>query len=57
MIDNFALGLTHFLLAVGLWRVLLRDDLDRDPDDPVERPRIVQRFRRPSRDDRNARKD
>jgi len=57
MIDNFALGLTHLLLAVGLWRVLLRDDLDRDPDDPVERPRIVQRFRRRSRDDRNARTD
>ena len=51
MIDNFALGLTHFLLAVGLWRVLLRDDLDRDPDDPVERPRIAARFRRaPTRD-------
>lgn len=57
MIDNFALGLTHLLLAVGLWRVLLRDDLDRDPDDPVERSRIVQRFRRRSRDDRNARTD
>ena len=49
MIDNFALALTHFLLAVALWRVLLRDDLDRDPDDPVERPRIAQRFRRPPR--------
>lgn len=31
MIDNFALGLTHFLLAVGLWRVMTRPDLDRDP--------------------------
>ena len=51
MIYNFALGLTHFLLAVGLWRVLLRDDLDRDPDDPVERPQIAQRFRRSPRKD------
>lgn len=57
MIDNFALGLTHLLLAVGLWRVLLRDDLDRDPDDPVERPRIVQRFRRRSQADRKTRND
>lgn len=57
MIDNFALGLTHLLLAVGLWRVLLRDDLDRDPDDRVERPGIVQRFRRRSRDDHSVRKD
>lgn len=57
MIDNFALGLTHVLLAVGLWRVLLRDDLDRDPDDPVERPRIVQRFRRVPPKAQDARKD
>ena len=57
MIDNFALALTHFLLAVALWRVLLRDDLDRDPDDPVERPRIVQRFRRAPRKAPNASKD
>jgi len=34
MIDNFALGLTHFLLAVGLWRIMVRRDLDRDP--PVD---------------------
>jgi len=46
MIDTFALGLTHFLLAVGLWRVLLRDDIDRDPDDPVDRPAIARRIRR-----------
>lgn len=40
MIDNFALGLTHFLLAVGLWRIMVRRDLDRDPDEfapPVRR--------------------
>ena len=35
MIDNFALGLTHFLLAVALWRIMLRPDLDRDPDPPA----------------------
>lgn len=46
MIDNFALGITHLLLAIGLWRVLLRDDLDRDPDDPADRPTIARRFHR-----------
>lgn len=31
MIDNFALGLTHLLLAIALWRLVQNDDLDRDP--------------------------
>ena len=30
MIDNFALGLTHFVLAVAVWRLLRRADLDAD---------------------------
>lgn len=30
MIDNFALALTHALLAVMGWRLLRRDDLDRE---------------------------
>ena len=30
MIDNFALGLTHFVLAVAVWRLLRRADLDTD---------------------------
>ncbi len=30
MIDNFSLGLTHLLLIVAAWRLLMRDDLDRD---------------------------
>ena len=34
MIDNFALALTHFLLAVALWRVLLRPELDREDAEP-----------------------
>ena len=46
MIDNFAIGLTHFLLAVGLWRIMLRPDLDRDPDEPATRPRLARRSRR-----------
>ena len=31
MIDNFALGITHLLLALAFWRLALRVDLDRDP--------------------------
>ena len=31
MVDLFALGLSHALLALAAWRLALRDDLDRDP--------------------------
>lgn len=31
MIDNFALALTHGLIAVAFWRLLQSDALDRDP--------------------------
>lgn len=37
MIDYFALALTHGLLALAAWRMLQRDDLDREAtpgDDP-----------------------
>ncbi len=30
MIDNFAIALTHVLMAIALWRLLHRDDLDRE---------------------------
>ncbi|GGC29628.1 hypothetical protein GCM10011371_16420 [Novosphingobium marinum] len=43
MIDNFALALTHGLLALAAWRLLQRPDLDRDPvadeQDPAPRGR------------------
>ncbi len=32
MIDNFALALSHGLLALAALRLLRRDDLDRDPE-------------------------
>ncbi len=33
MIDNFSLGLTHFLLLYAAWKMLSRPDLDsEDPD-------------------------
>ncbi len=38
MIDNFAIGFTHLLLAIAAWRLLGRADLDRDPDPPAETP-------------------
>jgi hypothetical protein len=33
MIDNFALGLTHALMALAAWRLLRRSDLDHEPAD------------------------
>ena len=37
MIDNFALALTHGLIALALWRLLFRADLDDDDDAPRAR--------------------
>lgn len=36
MVDLFALALSHALLALAAWRLVLRDDLD--TDNPVRRP-------------------
>ncbi len=33
MIDQFALALSHLLLAVAGWRLMLRADLDAEQDD------------------------
>lgn len=30
MIDNFSIALTHVLMAIALWRLLYRDDLDHE---------------------------
>jgi hypothetical protein len=30
MVDNFSIGLTHVLIAIALWRLLYRDDLDHE---------------------------
>ena len=49
MIDNFALGLVHLLLAIAVWRLLTRSDLDQDadePDAPLAEPRRPRRARR-----------
>ncbi len=31
MVDYFSLAITHGLLALAAWRLMLRADLDRDP--------------------------
>ena len=36
MVDQFAIGLTHLLLALAAWRLVLRPDLDRDPQGPAD---------------------
>lgn len=40
MVDQFALALSHALLLVAAWRLLMRPDLDvEEPDKPASRPR------------------
>ena len=46
MIDNFALGLIHLLLGIAVWKLLMRDDLDNDPQDRVTPPPSPRRRRR-----------
>lgn len=36
MVDNFSLAVAHILIALAIWRLLARDDLDREP--PVRTP-------------------
>jgi hypothetical protein len=36
MVDYFALALSHGLLALAVWRLMLRPDLDSDPAEPAE---------------------
>ena len=39
MIDQFALALPHFLLALACWRLYFHDDFDADPvNGPGENP-------------------
>ena len=42
MIDNFALFLSHGLMLLAAWRLIVRADLDDDallPPDPAAKPR------------------
>ena len=36
MIDNFALGISHFLLIVTAWLLVRRADLDQDAVPPAK---------------------
>jgi hypothetical protein len=48
MIDNFALALSHGLMLLAAWRLVMRKDLD-DPAAPVPAPapaRAPSRFRK-----------
>ena len=47
MIDNFALALIHFLLAVAVWKLLVRPDLDCDADESETPPLRPRKPRRP----------
>lgn len=38
MIDKFTLFLPHLLMAIAVWRLLRRADLDDDPSLPERRP-------------------
>jgi hypothetical protein len=38
MVDFFALGLIHALLALAAVRLMLRDDLDQDPPSETSTP-------------------
>lgn len=38
MVDYFSLALTHGLLALAAWRLLMRADLDRDPEEGEAAP-------------------
>lgn len=37
MIDKFTVFLPHLLMAIAVWRLLKRDDLDDDPSLPARR--------------------
>jgi len=37
MVDLFALTLSHALLALAAWRLVLRPDLDRDPEGGLDK--------------------
>lgn len=39
MVDYFAIAVTHGVMALALWRLLQRDDLDREEGDEAPVPR------------------
>ena len=55
MIDKFTLFLPHLLMAIAVWRLIRRDDLDDDPSLPSRR--VPFRKARTSTDSANRRGD
>jgi hypothetical protein len=50
MIDKITILIPHLLMVVAIWRLLLRDDLDRDPlADPLA-PQLLKKRKLPKRD-------
>ncbi|MBB4615699.1 hypothetical protein [Novosphingobium taihuense] len=45
MIDKFTIFLPHMLMAIAIWRLLHRDDLDDDPSLPSRKVS----FRKPNK--------
>jgi hypothetical protein len=39
LIDLFSLGLTHALMALAVWRMMKRTDLDREAEPPASAKR------------------
>lgn len=50
MIDNFALALPHALMAIAIWRLLSRADLDSDVPQDGESVTADSAGKRPVRD-------
>lgn len=48
MIDIFTVVVPHVLMAIAVWRLLARDDLDHDPILPDTRRITARRKRRPA---------
>lgn len=53
MVDNFSIALSHVLMAIALWRLLYRDDLDHE----VSPRRLWQQRREAEQADSRARND
>ena len=43
MIDKITILIPHLLMVVAIWRLLLRDDLDRDPLADPPAPQLVKK--------------
>lgn len=52
MIDQFTLLLPHLLMALAIWRLLHRDDLDDDPSLPSRKVPFRARREQPDGKDR-----